>query len=213
MKKFLYVAMLAVLPLTAMAQHEEDTENGVVSLAGREGFTIETKKGDFVFKPYLLVQTSANFNWYDDEGLDKAYNQDNIANSGFSIPYAVLGFTGKAFGKVAFNLSINAAASGGALLQQAWFDVQLKKQFAIRVGKFKTPFSHAYLTTLGETLLPQLPVSLTSSVILPYSLNAVTPNIGTGFDLGVEVHGLVADKFGSKRRQKERAGGAIGQWY
>ena len=49
MKKFLYVAMLAVLPLTAMAQHEEDTENGVVSLAGREGFTIETKKGDFVF--------------------------------------------------------------------------------------------------------------------------------------------------------------------
>ena len=81
MKKFLYVAMLAVLPLTAMAQHEEDTENGVVSLAGREGFTIETKKGDFVFKPYLLVQTSANFNWYDDEGLDKAYNQDNIAKS------------------------------------------------------------------------------------------------------------------------------------
>jgi hypothetical protein len=115
--------------------------------------------------------------------------------SGFSIPYAVLGFTGKAFGKVAFNLSINAAASGGALLQQAWFDVQLKKQFAVRVGKFKTPFSHAYLTTLGETLLPQLPVSLTSAVILPYSLNAVTPNIGTGFDLGVEIHGLVADKF------------------
>ena len=25
---------------------------------------------------------------------------------------------------------------------------------------------------------------------------AVTPNIGTGFDLGVEIHGLVADKFG-----------------
>ncbi|MDO4163055.1 MAG: porin [Bacteroides sp.] len=188
---------LAAMPLVGvMAQHEEDAENGVVSLAGREGFTIGTKKGDFVFKPYLLVQTAANFNWYDDEGLDKAYNQDNVANSGFSIPYAVLGFTGKAFGKVSFNLSINAATSGGALLQQAWFDVQLKKQLAIRVGKFKTPFSHAYLTTLGETLLPQLPLSLTTSVIMPYSLNAVTPNIGTGFDLGVEVHGLVADKFG-----------------
>lgn len=106
--------MLSALPFVAMAQHEEDTENGVVSLAGREGFTIETKKGDFVFKPYLLVQTSGNFNWYDEEGLDKAYNQDNVANSGFSIPYAVLGFTGKAFGKVSFNLSMNAAASGGA---------------------------------------------------------------------------------------------------
>lgn len=197
MKKILTALCLsAIMPLAALAQHEEDTENGIVSLAGREGFTIASKKGDFVFKPYLLVQTSANFNWYDDEGLDKAYNQDNVANSGFAIPYAVLGFTGKAFGKVSFNLSLNAAATGAALLQQAWFDVELKKQFSIRVGKFKTPFSHAYLTTLGETLMPSLPLSLTAPVILPYSLNAVTPNIGTGFDLGVEVHGLLADKFG-----------------
>lgn len=197
MKKILTALCLsAVMPLAALAQHEEDTENGIVSLAGREGFTIASKKGDFVFKPYLLVQTSANFNWYDDEGLDKAYNQDNVANSGFAIPYAVLGFTGKAFGKVSFNLSLNAAATGAALLQQAWFDVELKKQFSIHVGKFKTPFSHAYLTTLGETLMPSLPLSLTAPVILPYSLNAVTPNIGTGFDLGVEVHGLLADKFG-----------------
>ena len=197
MKKILTALCLsAVMPLAALAQHEEETENGIVSLAGREGFTIASKKGDFVFKPYLLVQTSANFNWYDDEGLDKAYNQDNVANSGFAIPYAVLGFTGKAFGKVSFNLSLNAAATGAALLQQAWFDVELKKQFSIRVGKFKTPFSHAYLTTLGETLMPSLPLSLTAPVILPYSLNAVTPNIGTGFDLGVEVHGLLADKFG-----------------
>lgn len=197
MKKILTALCLsALIPLTALAQHEEETENGIVSLAGREGFTIASKKGDFVFKPYLLVQTSANFNWYDDEGLDKAYNQDNVANSGFAIPYAVLGFTGKAFGKVSFNLSLNAAATGAALLQQAWFNVELKKQFSIRVGKFKTPFSHAYLTTLGETLMPSLPLSLTAPVILPYSLNAVTPNIGTGFDLGVEVHGLLADKFG-----------------
>ena len=197
MKKILTALCLsALMPLAALAQHEEDTENGIVSLAGREGFTIASKKGDFVFKPYLLVQTSANFNWYDDEGLDKTYNQDNVANSGFAIPYAVLGFTGKAFGKVSFNLSLNAAATGAALLQQAWFDVELKKQFSIRVGKFKTPFSHAYLTTLGETLMPSLPLSLTAPVILPYSLNAVTPNIGTGFDLGVEVHGLLADKFG-----------------
>lgn len=197
MKKILTALCLsAVMPLAALAQHEEETENGIVSLAGREGFTIASKKGDFVFKPYLLVQTSANFNWYDDEGLDKAYNQDNVANSGFAISYAVLGFTGKAFGKVSFNLSLNAAATGAALLQQAWFDVELKKQFSIRVGKFKTPFSHAYLTTLGETLMPSLPLSLTAPVILPYSLNAVTPNIGTGFDLGVEVHGLLADKFG-----------------
>lgn len=196
MKKFLSIALLAALSLPAFAQHEEESENGVVSLAGREGFTFQTKNADFVFKPYLLVQTCGNFNYYDDEGLDKAYNQDNVANSGFSIPYAVLGFTGKAFGKVTYNLCINAASSGGNLLQQAWFDVALNKELAVRVGKFKTPFSHAYLTTLGETLLPQLPTSLTASVIMPYSLNAVTPNIGTGFDLGVEIHGLLANKWG-----------------
>ena len=193
---FYYIVVLLLLPLSLKAQYEEETENGVVSLAGKEGFSIASKKGDFVFKPYMLVQAGAHFNYYDSEGLDPAYNQDNVANSGFSIPYAILGFTGKAFDKVTFNLSINAAGSGGGILQQAWFDVKLKESFAIRAGKFKTPFSHAYLTTLGETLMPTLPVSLTASVILPYSLNAVTPNIATGFDLGIEIHGLLQDKFG-----------------
>ena len=171
--------MLSALPFVAMAQHEEDTENGVVSLAGREGFTIETKKGDFVFKPYLLVQTSGNFNWYDDEGLDKAYNQDNVANSGFSIPYAVLGFTGKAFGKVSFNLSMNAAASGGALLQQAWFDVQLKQQFAIPVSYTHLDVykrQHPYHPSYNRHVLQQnLSVSLLGkSQYTPFHSNKVT---------------------------------------
>lgn len=196
MRKIFLFALLLLSSMTSMAQYEADTENGVVSLAGREGFAIKTKKGDFEFKPYLLVQTNADFKWYDDEGLDKAYNQDNVANSGFSIPYAILGFTGKAFDRITFNLSVNAAGSGGSILQQAWLDVKLNKSLAVRVGKFKTPFSHAYLTTLGETLMPVLPTSLTSSVILPYSLNAVAPTIGTGFDLGVEVHGMLSDKIG-----------------
>ena len=173
MRHFIYyiLAALVLLPSGVRAQYEEDTENGVVSLAGKEGFSIATKKGDFLFKPYLLVQTSAQVNYYDDEGLDPAYNQDNVHNSGFAVPYAILGFTGKAFDKLTFNLSINAAGSGA-------------------------PFSHAYLTTLGQSLMPTLPVSLTSQVILPYSLNAVTPHIGLGFDLGIEVHGLVKDRWG-----------------
>lgn len=197
MKKLITIFLLsltAVFPV--LAQYDADTENGVVSLAGHKGFTFETKSGDFLFKPYLLVQASANYNYYDDAGLDPAYNQDNVANSGFAIPYAVLGFTGKAFKIVTFNLSINAAAKGGAILQQAWADIRPKEAIGVRIGKFKTPFSHAYLTTLGETLFPVMPTSLTAPVILPYSLNAVTPHIGTGFDLGVEVHGMFAKKFG-----------------
>lgn len=193
-KKLIAFAAAIVCGLAASAQY--DSENGVVSIADERGFIFSSKKGDFVFKPYLLVQTSANFNWYDDAGLDPAYNQDNVANSGFAIPYAVLGFTGKAFNIVNFNLSINASASGGAILQQAWADIRPRAEVGVKIGKFKTPFSHAYLTTLGETLFPVLPTSLTSQVILPYSLNAVTPHIGTGFDLGVEVHGLVGGKWG-----------------
>lgn len=183
-------------PRMKYAPIDLDTDNGVVSLAGSKGFTIQTKKGDFVFKPYMLVQTSGNFNWYDDEGLDKAYNQDNVENSGFAIPNAILGFTGRAFNKISFNLSLNAAKSGGNLLQQAWFDVKFNTPLQLRVGKFKTPFSHAYLTTLGETLFPQLPTSLTTATIMPYVLNAVTPSMSTGFDLGVELHGVVNNKFG-----------------
>ena len=198
MKKILLASMLAfAMPLASMAQQEEeDTENGVVSLAGRKGFSIQSKKGDFVFKPYLMVQTAGSFNWYDDEGVDKAYNQDNIENAGFSVPYAVLGFTGKAFDKVSFNLSINAAASGAKILQQAWFDIKVVDPFAVKVGKFNTPFTHAFLTTLGGTLMPAMPTSLTAEVIMPYVLNAVTPSMSTGWDLGVEVHGLVGGKFG-----------------
>lgn len=195
MKKIL-LTILSLIPLLASAQYDADTENGVVSFAGRKGFVWESTDKKFEFKPYLMVQTAVDFNYYDSEGLDPAYNQDHVHNTGFSIPYAVLGFTGRAFGFISYNLSINAAASGGALLQQAWADMKVADEFGVRIGKFKTTFTHATLTTLGETLFPTLPVSLTAPVILPHSLNAVTPSMMTGFDLGVEFHGMVKDKWG-----------------
>ena len=167
-----------------------DMENGVLGIADDRGFTLQSKDEKFVFKPYLFLQTRGQFNYYDDEGLDKAYNQDNVANSGFAIPYAILGFTGKTFGRLDYNLSVNAAAKGADILQQAWVDYRINPAARFRVGKFKTPFTHAYLTTLGETLFPILPSSLTTSTIMPHVLNAVNPNIGTGFDVGVEFHGV-----------------------
>lgn len=209
MKKFLLMALVAMLPVATFAQEEEDTENGVVSVAGKEGFKIATKKGDFVFKPYMMVQASGNFNYYDDEGLDKAYNQDNVANSGFAIPYAIIGFTGKAFDKVSYNVSVNAAGSGGNILQQAWFDVKFKEQLALKVGKMKTPFAHGFQTTLGYTLMPSVPTSLTAAVILPHSLNAVTPSMNTGWDIGVELHGLLAKKFGYEVGLFNGTGGGV----
>ena len=112
---------MALLPLFGLAQenqesntqattHDDDFENGIVSMSGKTGLKISSGTGDFVFKPFMLVQTCAKFNYYDDEGLDKAYNQDNVANSGFAVPYAVLGFTGKAFGKVTFSFERRSVA-------------------------------------------------------------------------------------------------------
>lgn len=196
MKKSSTLILTLLLALPAAAQYDADTENGVVSFAGRKGFVWESTNKKFEFKPYLMVQTAVDFNYYDSEGLDPAYNQDHVHNTGFSIPYAVLGFTGRAFGFITYNLSINAAASGGGLLQQAWADMRVRDEFTLRVGKFKTPFTHATLTTLGETLFPTLPASLTTPVIMPYSLNAVTPAMMTGFDLGVEIHGMIKEKWG-----------------
>ena len=212
--RFFAILMASTLSATAFAETEKETEiitepttevseanklnmdNGVIPIADDRGFTLQSNDGSFVFKPYLYIQSTANFKYYDDEGLDKAYNQDNIANSGFAMPYAILGFTGKAFGKIDYNVCINAAASGGNILQQAWIDYAVSPELRFRVGKFKTPFTHAYLTTLGETLFSSLPTSLTAVAILPHSLNAVTPGIGTGFDLGVEMHGFIDNKLG-----------------
>jgi len=186
-----------------------DMENGVLGIADDRGFTLQSKNGKFVFKPYLFLQTRGQLNYYDDEGLDKAYNQDNVANSGFAIPYAILGFTGKTFGRLDYNLSVNAAAKGADILQQAWVDYRINPAARFRVGKFKTPFTHAYLTTLGETLFPILPTSLTTSTIMPHVLNAVTPNIGTGFDLGVEFHGVAKL---NKRPDNWLMGYEVGLW-
>ena len=115
-----------------------DMENGVLGIADDRGFTLQSKNGKFVFKPYLFLQTRGQFNYYDDEGLDKAYNQDNVANSGFAIPYAILGFTGKTFGRLDYNLSVNAAAKGADILQQGWVDLRINPAARFRVGKFKT---------------------------------------------------------------------------
>lgn len=197
MKKLIYLFTITLFTTQLLAQKNETEkyiESEMIPLAGRDGMTWESEDGDFLFKPFVLIQTRACYNYYDDEGLSLS-EQDNVLNSGFAIPYALVGFAGRAFEKVTYNLSLNAAASGGNLLQQAWFDYNLKKQIRFRVGKFKTPFTHAYLSRLGQTLFMTPPSSLTTLVNIPLSINSVNPSIRTGFDLGVQMMGLLADKF------------------
>ena len=109
----LWMAGTRVEAQVAKEIDDKYVENDVVSLAGKKGISFSTKMGDFLFKPYALVQASATYNRYDEQGLESHYAK-SVANSGFAIPNAILGFTGKAFGIVTFNLSLNAAKSGGA---------------------------------------------------------------------------------------------------
>jgi hypothetical protein len=196
---FILLVMATFVPHTSQAQtSKSDTtdfiESNVIPLAGKKGISLQTRSGDFLFKPYVLVQTKAQFQYFDDEGLDLA-EQDNIQNTGFGLPYAMVGFSGKAFNKVTFNLALNMAASGSALVNQAWVDVNVKESLRFRIGKFKTPFNQAYLVQLGETLFPVLPFSLTTRVNLPFDINSVNPTIASGLDIGVQMHGLLYDKW------------------
>lgn len=74
-----------IIPVTAQNNDDNDIDNGVISSAGRQGFSFQTKNKKFLFKPYALIQIAGKFNYYDDEGLNLA-DQDKIANSGFAIP-------------------------------------------------------------------------------------------------------------------------------
>lgn len=168
-------------------------ESELVSLAGKDGISWKSKGEEFLFKPYVLIQTRACINYYDDEGLNLA-EQDNVLNSGFAIPYALVGFAGRAFNIITFNLAINSAATGASLLNQAWFDVNLKDELRFRVGKFKTPYNQAYLVRLGQTLFLAPPTSLTTRVNLDFDINSVNPTIATGFDIGIQMHGILNNK-------------------
>jgi hypothetical protein len=196
--KYLFISTAVLMYAQTIAQQTDDArasdidkyiQSDVIPMIDKRGFSFQTRVGDFLFKPYTLVQSAVKLNYYDDEGLELS-DQDNVANSGFEIPYAILGLSGR-FNKLTFNFTLNAAKSGAAMLQQAWFDINLKNELRFRVGKFKTPYNQAYLVTLGETLFPVLPSSLTASVYLDRSINSSPPTFATGFDLGFMVHGLV----------------------
>ena len=59
MKKYIFIAMLPALPFVAMAQHEEDTENGVVSLAGKKDSPLRPKKETLYSNPICLYRPVA----------------------------------------------------------------------------------------------------------------------------------------------------------
>ena len=170
-------------------------ESNVVSLADREGFRWRTPAGDFLFNPFLLVQAYMQAKYVNNTWLNLA-DQDNVTELGFGVGNALLGITGRGFGRVAFNLTLNPACFGACLLNQAWVDITAMDSLHLQVGKFKTPMHWAFQVRIGQAQLPRLPASLTARVNLPFGLNAVSPTLLTGFDLGAMAHGSFGGVFG-----------------
>lgn len=67
----LFAGLLLSVNLLAQESDNNDKyiESDVIPLAGKKGFSFESKAGDFVFKPFALVQASAKMNYYDDEQI------------------------------------------------------------------------------------------------------------------------------------------------
>ncbi len=189
----LALAILLLAPSRGRADESTQVtpESNVISLADREGVRWATSSGDFSFKPFVLIQTAYQTKYLDHSWLELT-ELDRTSEVGFGIDNALLGAAGVGFGRVAFNLTLNAASSGGAILNQAWLDFALAEGLWLRAGKFKTPMHWSYLVRLGETELPRLPASLSSRVVPLFGLNAVAPTIGMGFDTGAMLHGELA---------------------
>lgn len=169
-------------------------ESNVVSAVGREGFSWQDRQGQFLFHPYVLVQTRLQFLRVDDEGLELS-DRDNFVDLGFGLPNAILGVAGKAFEKLSFNFALNGPCAGkGCLMNEAWLEGNLSDAVRLRMGKFKVPMNWHVQTRLAGRLAPSSPNSLSARVNIPFDINAVNPVIASGFDLGLMMHGLVRDR-------------------
>ncbi len=188
------IVSLASLASVSISAQEKFVESEVISLIGKNGFEITNKEATFKFKPYLLLQTNVQGSYVDDEGLGLA-DYDNFVKTGFGVPNAIVGFAGKSFDVVTFNLALNPAKQ---MLSQAWFDLNVNESFRMRMGKFKTPMFRAFQVRLGEKILPNAPQSLTTAVNIPYNLNSVNPMALSGFDVGIQFHGLLGGVFNYK---------------
>ncbi len=78
-------------------------------LAGKKGFSFSTKAGDFLFKPYALVQASTTYNRYDDCRDWKAIMLKMWRILVFAIPNAILGFIREGIQQSYFQLIIESS--------------------------------------------------------------------------------------------------------
>jgi phosphate-selective porin OprO/OprP len=159
--------LLAAGPGPVLAQATDDKAQAPFTAGWRDGFVIQSEKGDFRLQIGGVLQADARFAPGDDR---ETFNDTFLIRRARPSLRARLGQH--------FEFYLNPDFAGGNLVvQDAYLDTIFAPSFRIRIGKMKPPFGLERLQS--------------SSHMLFYE-RALTSNIAPNRDLGVQVLGEIS---------------------
>lgn len=88
--------------------------------------------------------------------------------------------------------------------------MRLGGRFTVHIKGFGAPFSRTCLAALNRALLPRLPISLASSMVLPCSLGTIAPGVNAKFSLNIRVRNLITSGFNCRINLFGKAKTSIG---
>jgi phosphate-selective porin OprO/OprP len=159
------VLALVVLAPPALAQTAPPAAQPAPPASGwRDGFVLQSEKGDFRLQIGVLLHADTRFAWGDD---------DPQVNDTFLIRRARPSLRGRIGQRFEFVLTPDFAG-GTLVLQDAYFDTVFAPAFRLRLGKGKTPFSLERLQSASNILFIE---------------RALTASLSPNRDLGVQALG------------------------
>jgi len=163
--KILYYLFFSIIlqSLTSLKAQEK-------SAGYDNGFYIRSADSSFVWHPFGLIHTDLHL-----IPTGSQIYTDNTQASTFLARRLRIGFEGKLFRKIDYDLEANVG-SGGTELIFAWMNFGYSREVQLRIGQFKEPFSYEVL--LPEKYLNFIERSMAATVISPAE------------DIGMMVHNL-----------------------
>lgn len=80
----------------------------------------------------------------------------------------------------------------------------------MHINGFGAPFSRTCLAALNRALVPALPASLASSIVLPCSLGTIAPGVNVKFSLKIRIRKLMGSGFNCRIKVFGKAKDSIG---
>ncbi len=120
-------------------KHEKD---GSVN---ENGFGLTSANGDHSIN--LTGRVHFDYRYIDSDILQSTDRDTASLANGFEVRRARIGFNGKVFKDINYELVTNAVGSNANLIDTAWINYGFNKDAQIRFGRFKQPFSLEELTS------------------------------------------------------------------